>query len=284
MTSKEKEFEVPANNYTESITTLSPGARELLVDYAGLKEEELLPHVHQMRDKAFQECPYGCVGLFAFTYPSIQRTPKYAEILDRIKNGQQYLDLGCGFGQNIRKLVFDGAPAANITGADLSQTLIDCGFEYFRDRDTLGSKFVIGDILNNESAAFVEAKGSFDIIFAAMVYHLWGWKDQVRACIETTKLLKPNTDSMIFGWQLGATPAGEVERELDNSRKHHRTMYQHDEETFKKLWEEVGTETGVNWNVQVKTTAISQLKARQGVLPTKDGSVLTAISFTVTRV
>lgn len=48
MASGGKESEVPANNYLDSITTLTPGARELLVDYAGLKEEELLPHVHQM--------------------------------------------------------------------------------------------------------------------------------------------------------------------------------------------------------------------------------------------
>lgn len=207
---------------------------------------------------------------------------KYDSILQKIKEGQQYLDLGCGFGQNIRKMVFDGASAENITGADLSQTLIDCGFEYFQDKATLKSKFIIGDILNSESANFVQASGQFDIIFTAMVYHLWGWKDQVKACIETTKLLKAVLGSTIFGWQLGSNPAGEVERKLDDSRKQHRMMYQHDAESFKKMWEEVEQATGVKWDVQAKSKP-TELKTRQGVLPLKEGSVLTVITFIVTR-
>lgn len=32
---------------------------------------------------------------------------QYPEVLERIKNGDQYLDIGCCVGQDIRKLVSD---------------------------------------------------------------------------------------------------------------------------------------------------------------------------------
>ena len=144
--------------------------------------------------------------------------PLYPQVLARVKSGQQFLDLGCGFGQNLRKLNLDGAPAGNITGADVSRELIDCGYEYFRDRDRLDAKFIVGDILDSRSEGFVKARGSFDAVYAAMVYHLWDWENQLKASIETVKLLKPCKDSVLFGWQLGSTPASAVERRLEDSR------------------------------------------------------------------
>jgi hypothetical protein len=39
---------VTARNYKESITELRPEARELLIEYAGISEDHMLSHVHQM--------------------------------------------------------------------------------------------------------------------------------------------------------------------------------------------------------------------------------------------
>jgi hypothetical protein len=117
-----------------------------------------------------------------------------------------------------------------------------------------------------------------------MFYHLWGWDDHIKACIETTKLLKPAPGSMIFGWQLGASPAGQVERKLSSKRLHqHKNMYQHDEESWKRMWKEIEAETGTKWEVHTKSVVTPELQARQGVMPIRDGTTLVALFFSMTR-
>jgi hypothetical protein len=51
----------------------------------------------------------------------------YQQVLERVKNGENFLDLGCCLGQEIRKLVFDGAPSVNTYGSDLHGEFISVG-------------------------------------------------------------------------------------------------------------------------------------------------------------
>ena len=39
--------------------------------------------------------------------------PVYDEVVSRLKKDSKLLDLGCCFGQDIRKLIHDGVPAEN---------------------------------------------------------------------------------------------------------------------------------------------------------------------------
>jgi ubiquinone/menaquinone biosynthesis C-methylase UbiE len=71
--------------------------------------------------------------------------PVYPDIIKRLKDGQAFLDIGCCFGQVIRKLVYDGVPSENIYGADFREDFIELGHELFRDKATLRTKFIIGD-------------------------------------------------------------------------------------------------------------------------------------------
>ncbi|KIW00033.1 uncharacterized protein PV09_08385 [Verruconis gallopava] len=276
--------ETNSHNFIESLTELKPAAKELLIDYAGVPESEALQHVHKLRDKAWETCPYGCVGVFAFTWPGISRVYVYQQVLDRVKSGDKLLDLGCGFGQNIRKLVYDGAPSENITGADISQAMVDCGFEYFRDRDRLKTKFFIGDVFDEDAPAYKDVAGHFDLVYASMFYHLWDWDGQVKAFIQTIKLLKPVPGSMIFGFQLGATPAGEVQRKRagKESLKQMYT-YQHDEESWRAMWREIETKTSTKWDVDVKGIVTPEIEERRGIVPTREGSSIIGVVFTMTR-
>jgi SAM-dependent methyltransferase len=127
-----------------------------------------------------------------------------------LKNGSKLLDLGCGIGQNIRKLILDGALARNISGGDLSTELIECGYEYFRDRDTLISKFYTFDILDpSPGDSFRKLEGFFDAICANMFFHLWDLPTQIQACIRTISLLKPHPGSVLIGCQIGG-PGGDI--------------------------------------------------------------------------
>jgi cyclopropane fatty-acyl-phospholipid synthase-like methyltransferase len=53
----------------------------------------------------YVQFPYACVGQFSFLQLSIASSPIYPEILRRVKEGDKLLDLGCAFGQELRRLV-----------------------------------------------------------------------------------------------------------------------------------------------------------------------------------
>lgn len=118
-----------------------------------------------------------------------------------MKTGKEtFLDLGCCFAQDIRELVFKGAPAAQTAGFELRREFVNFGYELFRDRETLTSEFVIGDFFD-EDCGLKEA--SFGIIHASSFFHLFNWNEQVEAVSKAVRLLKPKKDSLILGRQAG---------------------------------------------------------------------------------
>ena len=81
-----------------------------------------------------------------------------------MKQGDNFLDIGCCFGQELRKLSSDGAPSSNLYGIGLERSFVDFGFELFRDRDRLESTFLTGDIFVEEPDDFAFIAGKIDII------------------------------------------------------------------------------------------------------------------------
>ena len=67
------------------------------------------------RDQAWRIAPYPCIGWWMFLQLYMSQNPVYGEVLYRLKKGERLLDLGCCFGQDIRKLVHDGVPSENRT-------------------------------------------------------------------------------------------------------------------------------------------------------------------------
>lgn len=59
-----------------------------------------------------------------FLQLNMSLSPAYDEVLSRLKNEQRLLDLGCCFGQDIRKLVHDGVPSENRTWPSHSQDFL----------------------------------------------------------------------------------------------------------------------------------------------------------------
>ena len=157
--------------------------------------------------------------------------------------------MGCCFAQDIRKLVSDGAPSENICGAELRAQFIDLSYDLFKDRDTLKSKFYTGDILDDSPASwFTELQGELDMIYAASIFHLFNWPDQIRMAERVVGLLKPAKGSMVFGRQRGnANPA-----EYKHRTNEKGTMFRHNEESWKNMWGQVGETTGTKWDVRVR--------------------------------
>jgi hypothetical protein len=118
------------------------------------------------------------------------------------------------------------------------------GYRLFLDRDALKSKFIEADITDANSA-LSGLDGKTDIIYVGSFLHLFNYEGQIGVCKRLVKLLREKKDSLILGRQVGNTDAGEYVQTTNESG----IMYRHNAESFKKMWDEVGEETGTKWRV-----------------------------------
>ena len=191
--------------------------------------------------------PYPCIGQFRFLDLSIGIHTLYPEILSRLTSGnQKYLDLGCCFGQDIRRLVKDGAVAENLYGADLRLDFIQLGYKLFLDSETLKSSFIEGDVFDPDSK-LTDLEGQIDVLHTAAFFHLFGLEDQKKVARRVVKLLKPQKDSLLVGRQVGNIKGGEFPHRTNPSQ----IMYRHNAQTWQQLWNDIGHETGTEWHVHV---------------------------------
>lgn len=161
--------------------------------------------------------------------------------------GQTLLDAGCCFGQDLRKLAFDGVPASSLYGMDVEGSFFDLGFDLFLDREKLaGATFVSGDLLKKDEP-FPQFEGAIDIIHASSLLHLFTWNEQVQVATRLAGFTKAKPGSIIIGRQVGAEKAGEYRGLNEGS-----TSYRHNVESFERLWAEVGAKTGSKWKVDAK--------------------------------
>lgn len=173
--------------------------------------------------------------------------PLYDKIVERLKSaGTTYLDIGCCFGQDLRQLVLDGVPSERLIGLDIAVPLMEHGYELFRDRQTLHSRFFEVDIFQGSSQGprwtDLEQHGA-DVIHCSAFFHLFPLEDQLAAAKQITKLVKK--DGVIVGRQIGSVKPGSLPAISEGS-----FSYRHNVETFDAMWRDVGLATGTRWKVE----------------------------------
>lgn len=167
--------------------------------------------------------------------------------------GATFLDIGCCLGHDIRKLVFDGAPAENLVGVELRKGFIDLGYDLFRDRDTLRAKLLQGDATSDGSVdPWPQLEGKFDVVNLGLILHVFPWEGQVALLERGIENLKQGQlGTSLIGLACGAIDDGTVLEWAGG-------IPAHNEETFRRLVEEVEARTGTKWKVDVRLdTAIS---------------------------
>lgn len=193
--------------------------------------------------------PYACIGTLRFLNLSLSKHPLYPTILSRLsspRSNQTLLDLGCCFGQDIRKLVYDGAPSSNLHGIDIDAAFIELGYDLFLDRNTLESTFSTADLFHQPSTDLLnKIGGGVDILNAASFYHLFNWEQQAHLAKNVIKLLKPVKGAMLIGRQVGSTKPGEYPQ----MKRDGTTTYWHDVASWERLWKEIGEATSTQWTV-----------------------------------
>lgn len=154
----------PANWYCEKIE-IPAGAQALLEEYAGFAPDQVIPHIKELvsscpitnvadlssirlsqRERGFKTWPCPCIGHLRFLELTAATRPTYPNIVSRLKSGQTYLDVGCCLGQDLRKLMSDGAPSSQaMYGIDIEPAFFDLGYELFRDKEKMQATFLSAD-------------------------------------------------------------------------------------------------------------------------------------------
>ncbi|KAE9367429.1 hypothetical protein N431DRAFT_486544 [Stipitochalara longipes BDJ] len=213
--------------------------QEILRSYSGIADyNEQITHVKAVRDKAWQVFKYPCVGLYAFVDLHIHEMNGYNDIVKRIQSGQKFLDIGCCLGQEIRKLVQDGAPSENIMGSELHGEFVELGYDLFRDHEKLKSRFVVGDFFKLTRQDFHGER--FDIIYQSAWLHLFNLQDQTDLVIKIVTELLKGPGSMFVGRQIGAMDATEYQSKALRSG----ACYWHNEETWQRMVNDVASKIG----------------------------------------
>lgn len=166
-------------------------------------------------------------------------------MIKEIQSGNLFLDMGCGLGQDLRRLVQDGAPAEHLIGLDLEHEYIELGYELFNDRSELRSKFLVQDYAEDTLEIRRLAK-KVKIINSGYFMHLWDWDTQLNAAKRMINLILPGSGSIITGVHFGSRSAGLWK----NVPPGFEAMFLHNQNTLSELWAQAAKETRTKWNFE----------------------------------
>lgn len=153
--------------------------------------------------------------------------------MKRVQEGATFLDLGCCFGQDLRKLVYDAGletSTRNLIGTDLEPAFLQLGYELFGDRDRLEATFIPGDVFAEDF--LMDHRGKVDIIYLGSFLHLFSEPQQRAVVRQLRRLLRPCAGSMVFGRNLGAGKGGPFRMESIGW-----DLYRHDPQTIADLFQ-----------------------------------------------
>lgn len=200
------------------------------------------------RNRAWEIHPYPCLGQFRFLELNLaDRGELYAKLISILKSGGRFLDIGCCLGQDIRKLVYDGAPQGSAAGAELNSGFIELGYELFNDRDRFNGPIVAANILEPlEGSSLAEMIGSLDVVQLGMILHLFTWDEQVAAFENAIKLLKKEVSTLVIGQATGHLDG------VETGGAWGRKTFKHNVDTFKELVQDVGKRTSTEWTIKAE--------------------------------
>ncbi|KAE8325281.1 hypothetical protein BDV39DRAFT_216467 [Aspergillus sergii] len=216
----------PFSTWNENIDIsriLNGDGGKLIKEYANLDPEELEKHVKHIAHQAWA----------ISKYPSQTRA------------GNLFLDLGCGLGQDIRRLVQDGAPSVNLIGLDSTEEFINLGFELFDDRPRLGCTFIVQDFFE-DTPQLDNLVSRVKVINSSYFMHLFDWDTQLRAAKRMMRLACQEKGALITGFNFGSHSP----RDWDMVPPGLPPQYLHDQRSLASLWGLAARETKMSWSLR----------------------------------
>ncbi|KAJ5287485.1 hypothetical protein N7478_003171 [Penicillium angulare] len=216
---------------------------QLLQTYTKMKPENIESHVKYIARKGWNVLRYPCFQQFLFLHLDLSRSPLYQEVTKQARSGSLLLDIGCGLGQDLRRLVQDGAPGENLIGLEIQQAYIDLGYEFFQDNSTLECKFLVQDFFKDTPELTALAK-KISIMNSGYFMHMFDWKKQLDVAKRMIDLMAPGKGSIITGVNFGSTrsagPFSDVPPGFD-------TIFLHNKRSLSGIWSEAAKATDTEW-------------------------------------
>lgn len=157
------------------------------------------------------------------------------------------------FAQDTRKLVYDGVPAENVYGTDLHGEYFAYGYKLFRDESVIPKgHFIAADILDKSNQGLQALERKVDVLNATYMHHVFSIEEQHDVLKRFISLLNDEPGVMVTGRVTGHLQAGyhELSNAKSTTKGGQAKIWEHDVESFEKLWKEVGKETGTQWDVK----------------------------------
>ena len=286
--------------YTPSLTPKITEHGDFYQSYIGLETDDLINHVHKIRDQVWSFAPYPCIGRGWFLLPGLSGMKEWPEVVQAAKEGKTILDLGCGLGQDLRRLYSDaGGDAASLKlyASDVDEKMWEMGCKLFRDQKKPGTKFLCANAQDlweapTPGASFgpggrlEEISGKVDVILTSQLLDLFFWAEQ--RYIGKTIVRLSHVGTKVIGRALGAAQGQSCEVSRDGDDKPMR-MY-HDAQSFKNMWWEFGNDSKTSWRIEVEEVDFEQWGLDQGdiawldePLPNGVESTLKGLDFVAVR-
>ncbi|KAI0639003.1 hypothetical protein C8Q77DRAFT_23265 [Trametes polyzona] len=290
----------------ESLYSIDDTALEFMKEQTGIQDpDELKKHVMAVQAEAYAIYPYNCIRKFAFVQVKLGRLPGYERLLElgKKRKGAVFLDIGCCFGNDIRKAVHDGYPIENVIASDLHPEFWELGHKLFRSTpETFPVPFVPGDAFDPAHLEPVEPfysppdtpvpqlatltslnplRGHVSAIHASAFFHLFDEDQQLYLARALGGLLSPEPGSMILGVHGGRKEKGfRIETGL-NSVWRDGPMFCHSPESWTELWDgQVFKKGTVKVDAFLHETERKDLVGMPGAVP---GAKYYVLVWSVTR-
>ncbi|KAJ8474110.1 hypothetical protein ONZ45_g16061 [Pleurotus djamor] len=254
---------------------LTPKKLAFFKQITGVKsDEEIRQHLIRIQAKSYKVVRYPCIHNFGFTEHRCTQVGAYQRVLQlgRERHGAIFLDAGCCFGVDTRKVIHDGYPIHNVIATDLRRQFWDIGHELFKSTpDTFPVPFITGDMFNpahlevrrpayavpnkevpalNHLTSLNPLHGQVSAIHVTSVFHLFSEAAQEYLAKALGGLLSPLPGSVIFGSQ-GALPekgftdnASGFLMEGPDATPNDTYMFCHSPESWINLWDGIVFEKG----------------------------------------
>ncbi|KAI0066447.1 hypothetical protein BV25DRAFT_1820395 [Artomyces pyxidatus] len=290
----------------ESLYGLDTDEAAFFKQQTGIQDDdELKKHLLQIQADAYAVFPYPCIRIFHWTKLKISRLFPYPRLLNlgRDRKDAIFLDIGCCFGNDVRKVIADGYPVQNVVASDLHPEFWEIGHKLFRTTDTTYPvAFVPGDAFApshldvvppftlaspptspkpslNTLTSLNPLHGYVSAIHASAFFHLFEEAEQLHLARALSGLLSPEPGSMIFGQHVALPEKG-----LRKSWLTGRSTFEHSPESWKEMWEGIFREVGAEVEVDARLSRVGEGELQRTGSGTPVTRELWWMEWVVTRV
>ncbi|KAI0639004.1 hypothetical protein C8Q77DRAFT_23133 [Trametes polyzona] len=291
----------------ESLYALDDEASTFMKLQTGIEDPEALKrHILSVQAEAYSIHPYPCIRRFSFLSLKLGRLPAYRQLLQlgTERKNAIFLDIGCCFGNDLRKAAYDGYPVENCVASDLHPEFWELGHKLFNSNpETFAVPFIPGDVFDPKhldpvppfySPADIDIpnlsmltslnplRGHVSAIHASAFFHLFDEERQLQLAKALACLLSPEPGSMILGAH-GGRPEKGLRHEAGVVIGPGRTfaMFCHSPDSWKEMWDgQVFQKGTVEVEAYLHETVRKDLEGLEGIAP---GTKYYLLVWSVTR-